>query len=212
MTRDYAKPSTTKEPGKRSKERSGSRKPKVSKPTQRSNKHNAPAPRRKSTPWVIIACIIIASAFITGLVYLNKVPPTKATPPAIVDQNPPAEKQKPDTTSTTKERFKFYDLLPESEVIPPKVDAYQYKEKGKQIKYEYILQTGSFRNLKDAERQRAMIGFQGLKGQIEKVVTDSNSTWYRVQVGPYTSRSKMNSAMDKLVAINIQPLVKKNKR
>lgn len=212
MTHDYAKPSTTKEPGKRSKERSGSRKPKASKPTARAHKKSAPPPRAKSTPWVIIACIVIASAFITGLVYLNKVPPTKSTPAAEVNQKTTTQQPKPDTTSTTKERFKFYDLLPESEVIPPKVDAYQYKEKGKQIKYEYILQTGSFRNLKDAERQRAMIGFQGLKARIEKIVTDNNSTWYRVQVGPYTSRSKMNSSMDRLVAINIQPLVKKNKR
>jgi len=212
MTRDYAKPSTTKEPGKRSKERTGSRKPKTPKPSPRSQKSNAPAPRPKSTPWIIIACIAIASAFITGLVYLNKVPPTKSTPPAATTKKPVTTQPKPDTASNTKERFKFYDLLPESEVIPPKVDAYQYKEKGKQIKYEYILQTGSFRSLKDAERQRAMIGFQGLKARIEKVVTDSNSTWYRVQVGPYTSRSKMNSSMDRLVAINIQPLVKKNKR
>jgi len=212
MTRDYAKPSTTKDPGKRSKERTGSRKPKTSKPSAKSQKQNAPAPRPKSTPWVIIACIVIASAFITGLVYLNKVPPTKSTQPTAVTKKPAPAQSKPDTTSNTKERFKFYDLLPESEVIPPKVDAYQYKEKGKQIKYEYILQTGSFRSLEDAERQRAMIGFQGLKARIEKVVTSSNSTWYRVQVGPYTSRSKMNSSMDRLVAINIQPLVKKNKR
>ncbi|UZE95736.1 SPOR domain-containing protein [Alkalimarinus alittae] len=212
MTRDYAKPSTTKEPGKRSKGRAGSSKPKAAKSNTRAQKQNTPAPRPKSTPWVIIACIVIASLFVTGLVYLNKVPPTKATLPVAPTQKTETPPAKPDTSSTTKERFKFYDLLPESEIIPPKVDAYQYKEKGKQIKYEYILQTGSFRNLSDAERQKAMIGFQGLKANIEKVVTSSNSTWYRVQVGPYTSRSKMNSSMDRLVAINIQPLVKKNKR
>lgn len=212
MTRDYAKPSTTKEPGKRSKERSHSRKSKTSRPAPRHQKPSAPEPRPKSTPWIIIACVIVVAAFVTGLIYLNKVPPTKSVPPATVTKKAVTTPAKPDTTSNTKERFKFYDLLPESEVIPPKVDAYQYKEKGKQIKYEYILQTGSFRSLEDAERQRAMIGFQGLKAQIEKVVTDSNSTWYRVQVGPYTSRSKMNSSMDRLVAIHIQPLVKKNKR
>jgi cell division protein FtsN len=30
-----------------------------------------------------------------------------------------------------------------------------------------------------------------------------------VNVGPFTSRSQMNSAVDKLVSINIQPLVRK---
>ena len=208
MTRDYAKPSTTKEPGKRPKGRSSSQKTKANARTQ---PVASSAPRSKSTLWVIVACIAIASAFTTGLVYLNKVPPAKSTIPAEPAKKPVTKPVKPDTSTTTKERFKFYDLLPESEVIPPKVDAYQYKEKGKQIKYEYILQTGSFRSLKDAERQRATIGFQGLKAQIEKVTTDKNSTWYRVQVGPFTSRSKMNSSMDRLVSINIQPLVKKNK-
>ncbi|WP_250656632.1 SPOR domain-containing protein [Alkalimarinus coralli] len=208
MTRDYAKPSTTKEPGKRPKGRSQ----KGSKATPGPQKKSAAAPQSKSRPLVILACIAIAAAFVTGLVFLNKVPPAKSTTPAPAVKKPVPTPDKPANTEKTKERFKFYDLLPETEVIPPKVDAYRYKEKGKEIKYEYILQTGSFRNQADAERQRAMIGFQGLNAKIEKVVTSNNSTWYRVQVGPYISRSKMNSTMDKLVAINIQPLVKKNKR
>ncbi|HTN35153.1 MAG TPA: SPOR domain-containing protein, partial [Marinobacter sp.] len=37
----------------------------------------------------------------------------------------------------------------------------------------------------------------------------SGAVWYRVNVGPFTSRSQANAAVDKLVNINIQPLVRK---
>lgn len=61
----------------------------------------------------------------------------------------------------------------------------------------------------DAERQRAQIAFQGLQTKVSQITTDEGKTWYRVNVGPFDSRSQMNSAVDKLVAINIQPLVRK---
>ena len=74
------------------------------------------------------------------------------------------------------------------------------------------MQTGSFRNKSDAERQKATVAFQGIKAKIKVITSDSGTKWYRVTAGPYTNRSKMNGALDKLVAINIQPLVKKTKK
>ena len=71
------------------------------------------------------------------------------------------------------------------------------------------MQTGSFRQQQDAERQRAEIAFQGLRAQVKRIDLDSGSIWYRVNVGPFTSRSQMNAAIDKLVNLNIQPLVRK---
>ena len=224
MTQDFAKPSTTrssttkssstrsstkKKPGKRSSERPSPGKPKKQTPKHVSKK--APEPQSKMKPLVIFSSIVIAAAFIAGLYFLNKVPPSKSplTEPTSTTQTKAQQKTEP--APKIKERFNFYDILPESEIIPPKVDEYKYTEKGKATKYQYILQTGSFKSLKDAERQRATIGFQGLKGKIEKTNNKGN-TWYRVQVGPFYSRSKMNGAMDKLVAINLQPLVRQKKR
>lgn len=221
MTQDFAKPSTTrssntrsstkKTPGRRSNESASPGKPKKQKPaTKHANtkKPMQPSPQSKTKPLIIFASMAVAVIFVASLYFLNKVPPSKSplTEPTSTAQPKTQKKAEP-----AKERFNFYDILPESEIIPPKVDEYKYTEKGKATKYQYILQTGSFRSLKDAERQRATIGFQGLKGRIEKTAS-KGSTWYRVQVGPYYSRSKMNGAMDKLVAINIQPLVRQSKR
>ncbi|MEP6133032.1 SPOR domain-containing protein, partial [Marinobacter sp.] len=75
--------------------------------------------------------------------------------------------------------------------------------------FDYLVQTGSFRQQQDAERQRAEIAFQGLRAQVKRIDLDSGSTWYRVNVGPFTSRSQMNAVIDKLVDLNIQPLVRK---
>jgi cell division protein FtsN len=170
------------------------------------------SPQSKAKPLIIFASISVAVIFAASLYFLNKVPPSKSPltePTSSSSSTTQSKTQK--KAEPAKERFNFYDILPKSEIIPPKVDEYKYTEKGKATKYQYILQTGSFRSLKDAERQRATIGFQGLKGRIEKTAS-KGSTWYRVQVGPYYSRSKMNGAMDKLVSINIQPLVRQSKR
>jgi cell division protein FtsN len=75
--------------------------------------------------------------------------------------------------------------------------------------FNYLVQSGSFRQKGDAERQRAQIAFQGLRANVQRIDLDNGSVWYRVNVGPFTSRSQMNSAIDKLVSINIQPLIRK---
>jgi cell division protein FtsN len=98
-------------------------------------------------------------------------------------------------------------MLPESEVVPPKVE--EYTPGPAQQEFNYLVQSGSFRSQEDAERQRAQIAFQGLRANIQRIDLDSGSVWYRVNVGPFTSRSQMNSAIDKLVSLNIQPLVRK---
>jgi len=95
--------------------------------------------------------------------------------------------------------------------MTPDTEAYEPEPDLAAQDREYILQAGSFRTRKDAERQRAQVGFQGLRAQIQEVSVDGNKTWYRVMVGPYGSRSDMNKAVDRLVSINIQPLVRQRK-
>ena len=226
MTQDFAKPSTTrpratqanakrsnakKKPEKRSNERNTPGKPKKPRATPKHANKNTPKQQPKMKPLIIFIGLVIVSAFIYGLYSLNKVPPSKSPLTEPIFSAPTKKQEKTELSPKTKERFNFYDILPESEIIPPKVDEYKYTAKGKATKYQYILQTGSFRSLKDAEKQRATIAFQGLKGKVEKTSNKGN-TWYRVQVGPFYSRSKMNNAMDKLVAINLQPLVRQSKR
>ncbi|OZG71428.1 sporulation protein [Hahella sp. CCB-MM4] len=173
-------------------------------------KKSSTSTQKKVPGWVWAFNLALAALFLYFLYYLKSVPETRNVelPADTASQQPPTNTApaKSEDTDKNDQRFKFYDMLPETKVVAPKVEEYTPKKLPENV--AYMLQTGSFRAFDDAERQRAMIGFQGLKAQVEKFQASEDSIWYRVQVGPFSSRSKMNSAVDKLVAINIQPLVK----
>lgn len=205
MSRDYAKKprnnrsATASRTGGKAKSRTGGR--------------NNSAPKRQagglSLRWILSLAMV--GGFIGFIAYLNSMPSPEeqqaATPkpaPSKPSEPAPAERKKEQQQS-----FQFYDMLPESEVVPPKVEEYDPGPTAAERQYRYLVQTGSFKGHDDAERQRAQIAFQGLRANIEKVTLDSGTIWYRVNVGPFDSRSKMNSAVDKLVSISIQPLVRK---
>lgn len=217
MTKDFAKPSTTRKPGDKKKPGpSTSAKTKKTKTTPKKAsaatlKQNQTQAHSKRTKPVILLIALI-SAFSYGLYYLQSIPPTKSLPDSPKKSQTEPESKPALSEEKTDTRFKFYDLLPESKIKPTEVDAYQFKEKDRQTQYAYLIQTGSFRNKKDAERQKATIAFKGIKADIKVVTSKNGSTWYRIIAGPYTNRSKMNNALDKLVSINIQPLVKKVKK
>jgi len=211
MTKDFAKPSTTrKAPAKRKPKTAASRGK-----AERNKKAAPPPPAGKKK--LIAGLLVLVCAFGWGLYSLQSIPPTHETS---TPASPGKPANKSDTVKTTKEpaqkpepdsRFQFYDILPESEIVAPKVDTYHFKEKNLDNNVYYIVQTGSFRHAKDAERQKALIAFQGLKANIKKIQNAEGSTWHRVETGPFFDRSEMNSALDKLVAIQIEPLVKKVK-
>jgi len=183
------------------------------KPSPKTSRQSGKAAPRFQWRWLLP--IALLSGFVGLLVYLHSVPPIN--PPLHRGKQPhkPASSPRPSHTNTGAGKsdkqlhFQFYKMLPDSKVVPPKVKAYNPGKALDDDNYNYFVQTGSFRHSGDAERQKARIAFQGLRAEIKKVTNDANQTWYRVQIGPYRSRSKMNSAIDKLVAINIAPMVRK---
>ncbi len=206
MTKDFAKPSTTRKAASKKK------KPVPKRPESKAT----PAPQ-KSRAKLIAVLLVLLLGFGYGLYVLQGIPPTlenmesQSKTQEVTKASPPATNEQKESENDNIKRFKFYDLLPESEVVAPKVEAYRYKEKNLSDDVYYIIQTGSFRSAQDAERQKAMIAFQGLKADIQTVQNAEGSTWHRVVTGPFYNRSEMNSALDKLVAIQIEPLVKKLK-
>lgn len=155
-----------------------------------------------------IFSLATVGGFIGFIVYLNSVPPSSGP-----QQSPTAKESVPAPAAKTVKQeekrpgFRFYEMLPESEVIPPKVE--EYTPGPTKQDFDYLVQSGSFRSKEDAERQRAQIAFQGLRAGVQRIELDSGSVWYRVNVGPFNTRSQMSSAIDKLVSINIQPLIRK---
>lgn len=185
--------------------------------------------------WVMILTLVVSMAFVGTLVMLSQQPDdaevstkvgtkdgTKASTSAAEKTTPPspasptkAIKIAPKNTAkpaAQKDTFDFYTLLPDSEVIPVPVEAYISTPKDPQKKTNILLQAGSFRKQVDANRLRAKLILLNLDNVVaEKTVSNSGSVWFRVRIGPFSSRSTLNKAEDILAQQGIESIrVKKS--
>lgn len=112
--------------------------------------------------------------------------------------------------TAAKPSYDFYRLL-EKQTVEVPVGEYKSTPKDAVEEYEYRLQAGSFRSASDADRMRATLLLDGLPAYSE-TSSVNGSTWYRVYVGPFADRSRLNKAQDILVSRRISPLVLKQKR
>ena len=194
---------------------------KGSRPRKGATRRSPPPPKRKTAWWLWLLVPAILVAFIYGLTQLNQVAPTPKSKPvekikAIVKPLPKEIKITPKEVKIKpvpkKDTFEFYQILQDSEVDTSHVDAYQSTPRGEQDFY-YMLQAASFRSPEDADRMRARLIISGLvEANVRKTISKGEQPWYRVTLGPYESRSKMNRAEDKLVSMEISPYSYKVKK
>ncbi|AGH80001.1 cell division protein FtsN [Psychromonas sp. CNPT3] len=122
---------------------------------------------KKGFPFLAVTIATLLIGFIGYFVFaVDKPEPIKVVQPTIV---------------------KKVDLLPEK---PEPRWEYEQALKVKKVEVDipekqlstrpYLMQCGSFRNLKDAETLKVRIAFQGLNTVIKKT-----NNWYRVVLGPY---------------------------
>lgn len=165
----------------------------------------------------LIVVVALTLGFLAFLFYLASIPPSdglaslKNEPSKGYQQTapktqPPAAKEKP-----AKQNYEFYQLLEKQTVEVPKVEEYKSTPKDADISYEYLLQVASFRSQNDADSLRASLLLEGLVAYT-KSFEGSNGLWYRVYVGPFDNRSKMNQAQDKLAARGLSPLELKQEK
>ncbi len=194
-----------------------------------SKKSSAPAaaPNKASRAipvWKLLTTLAVVGALGWGLYLLGTLRSEQGASPAQAGKSeqsrvakpapstPAPVVKKPETTPKvaepqTPEGYKFYKMLPKSEVIPPEIEAYRSTPKSARSYSNYLLQAGSFRDPQDADRLRASLLLQGMPNVVTSPVTASSGTiWYRVRLGPFGSRSKLNKAYDQLVRMNLQPL------
>ncbi len=191
--------------------------------TSRSNSTKRGASKSKSagktTPvsmpnwvWLLAGLVIgVFVAFLAGLMPSAKDVRTVAEQVASAS----VDEQKKDNQPV----FDFYTLLPESEVtvsIPDPAPAKTQPKKKEQNAAlpatstkpkKYLLQAGSFRSSKDAERLRAQLLLEGLTPKVERVNVGGGETWHRVQLGPFTDRASLQSAQKVLAGQNIDSLL-----
>ena len=163
------------------------------------SRHTTATPRRPL--WTIAVAVI----FLGALYSLNQV---------AIDSTLIADIERSQTAAQTKQHpqtdainYSFYDTLKDTEVAIAEDSGYSSDNQNKQP-IHYLIQAGSFKTPQQAERRRAEITLIGLTPRVTHSSNHSGELWYRVRIGPFTSRSEMAEAEATLLANNIEAMVK----
>jgi len=191
--------------------------------TSRSNNTPRGASKSKNTAKAVAKPLPNWGWLLTGLViglfvaFLAGLTPSATDVRTVADRMASAE-QEADQGSGSEPVFDFYTLLPESEVtvtIPeepvPAAPAVRSPAQKSPVPAstprQYLLQAGSFRSFKDAERLRARLLLEGYMPKVEKVTVGSGETWHRVQLGPFSDRATIESLQQVLASQNVDTLL-----
>lgn len=193
-------------------------------------KHTAKSKDKKTKQpscWGSMVAGLAIGLFVAFLVYINEHKSVRAvvgeTPAPVVEKGQPAETAKKKNSKSEQEsqaqtpRFDFYNLLPEMEVfIPDQEIAAEREKNAADENVVYYLQVGSFRNFEDADRLRAKLALLNLESHTQRVTIDgsvnSQQTWHRVRVGPFTSAREMGKIRVRLQEQSLNPIVLKVKK
>ena len=108
------------------------------------------------------------------------------------------------------EKYDFYEMLPNFEVVVPEKDKDVKRDFPAAAKIErpgvYVLQAGSYRNQADAERVRAQLALQGVEAKVQRVAVDAD-VWHRVRIGPISNLDELNKVRRQLQAAEVDALV-----
>jgi cell division protein FtsN len=114
------------------------------------------------------------------------------------------------TTAVSGEKYDFYEMLPNFEVVVPEKDKDVKRDLPATAKVErpgvYVLQAGSYRNEADADRVRAQLAMQGIDARVQRVAVDAD-VWHRVRIGPITKLDDLNRLRKQLQAADVDALV-----
>lgn len=166
-----------------------------------------------STPsWIWLFTGVAAGLFLAFLYHLAGIDPTSENRGiAITSTGASAQ----DTAS----KFDFYTLLPDKEVVTPspsKATPHQSSTSRKLTPHhapnKVIIQTGSFKSAQDADHRRAQLILLGLEAQIQAVELKPGETWHRVQIGPFSNRSNLNTTQTTLAQNKIEHILLRLKK
>jgi len=115
-------------------------------------------------------------------------------------------------TGASEQRFDFYEILPQFEVVVPEVEtAASPTTRSQPVVQEpgsYVLQAGSFSALGDADRLKARIALLGIESRIQRVTIDDD-VFHRVRIGPINDLDRLNRIRRQLRDAQVDTLLMK---
>jgi len=193
----------------------------------RDYKHSRTSQRKPLPAWLWLLTGLVLGLAVAFLVYLNAQKNAKNIQQhseteisAKSASNATGSKPTQQSTTSAKQRFDFYTLLPELEVeVPQEAQAPKQSlaplqsspdknreatsPKAQHTTDSYFLQAGSFRKLQEADSLKAKLALIGIESTIESIEVNTN-TWHRVRIGPYRNRSQINQIRAQLSKNHIE--------
>jgi cell division protein FtsN len=168
--------------------------------------------------WVLVVSLVVS--FVGFLVYLrvngDKQPDAAQSSVAGAEKSTTIDPKKVQASQKPKEEnkpkpphFEFYTVLPDKEVEVPghEIKTRSREERvGKAKESRYVMQTGSFKSLKEADQQRAKLALLGIESKIEKAKI-GDAVGYRVKLGPYTQVGSVDAIRNRLRKNGIDAIV-----
>ena len=121
-----------------------------------------------------------------------------------------AEAEAASASGKPAEKYDFYQMLPNFEVVVPEKDKDVKRDLPSAAKIErpgvYVLQAGTYRKEADANRVRAQLALQGIDAKVQRVAVDAD-VWHRVRIGPFSNLDELNKLRRQLQAADVDALV-----
>lgn len=158
---------------------------------------------QRRSPWIaLLFLIILLPIFIFSLTVIKKHPLEKSNflktvkDPLAKEAEPINLSYKPNSKPNDKIHFEFYTLLPKESVDTSEIK--QVSSTPLQKSHEiYIIQIASFLRKKDAKDLQIDLKLRGFN-PIISTIKRGRTKWYRVQIGPFTNKTKIDKIHDKL--------------
>jgi len=156
------------------------------------------AQKSSTSPWVWTFLLLMLASFVAFILFLDQ---------KIVSQGRDGKAETGQGGGEMKPTIDFYTILPQRKVEIPISEedraAIENPVINKEATSQSILQVGSFQSVAEADSLKARLAFLGLEAKIESAVVNDD-TWHRVQLGPFSSESRLSRAKNLLIENHIE--------
>ena len=179
------------------------------------NKNKAGSQEKNKSNLFSFLVGLTLGAFITGSIFLNqhKQIVDVESSAIFIDKNNTEDKEDNEKNINTEITFDFPTMLEERQVA--KIPEKKYKdeiiatiETNKDKSHTiYILQVGSFKKFKSADALKARLAFSGLSAYIQKKDIIGMGVSFRVFVGPFKDKEKLDEIKTILAANDVNSVI-----
>ena len=179
------------------------------------NKNKAGSQEKNKSNLLSFLVGLALGAFITGSIFLNqqKKVVNMESSAIFIDKNNIEDKKNNEKNSNTEITFDFPTMLEERQVA--KIPEKKYKDETiETIETDedkshtiYILQVGSFKKFKSADALKARLAFSGLSAYIQKKDIIGMGVSFRVFVGPFKDKEKLDEIKTILAANDVNSVI-----